>query len=177
MKKIVTLTVILLTFVTTSCGSMYTFNRFYNNHKNDMNSTAFQLPRFMTNILSGMSPEINSFFTNVYDFKYITIDNINPVNLQKINTEINMITSSNFTDIVRSNQESNRLVISGKEYQGIVKELVYYKMDGNKINAFYLKGNFNTNTIKQLSEKGEFDAFTTKLQLQPTNTIIPNTIQ
>jgi hypothetical protein len=50
-------------------------------------------------------------------------------------------------------------------------------MDGNKINAFYLKGNFNTNTIKQLSEKGEFDAFTTKLQLQPTNTIIPNTIQ
>lgn len=179
-KKIMKKIVIALVFfwsisIFNSCGSMYTFNNFYNDHKNDMNSTAFQLPRFMTNILSGMSPEINSLFANVYDFKFITIENTNSFNLSKINTQINLITDSRFTDIVRNTQEKSRLVISGKEFNGIVKELVYFNVNNNTINAFYLKGNLNTNTIKQLAEKGELENFTSKLKLEAPNSIIPNT--
>lgn len=165
MKKILFI-ICLITVLTTSCSP--TYQQFYNSHKNDINSTAFQMPRFMTNILSSLSPEANSFFNKMNDFSYITLNNIDETKWQEINTEINNITKRNYTDILRKTEIDYKTIISSKEADGIVTELIYFKYKDNTVNSFYLKGNFDSNQIKKLSETNEFDNFSSKLlQYQP----------
>lgn len=174
MKKSITL--ILILFSLYSC-STYNYSEFYKAHKNDMNTTAFQMPKFLTNVLSGLSPEINSFFNNVHDFKFLTFNNVSPQKLSVINEKVNLITNSSFTDFIRKNEENTRLVISGKEKKGIVKELVYYYYKNNRIHSFYLKGNFDSNKIKSLSEKKEFEKFSQELLTKANVPITPISIQ
>jgi len=160
MKKL-TIIFALFTLLTTSCSP--TYQQFYNSHKNDINSTAFQMPRFMVNILSGLSPEVNSFFKNMNDFSYITLKNISSDEWQKINIEINSITNKKYTDILRKTEIDRKIIISSKEAEGIVKELIYFKYQNNTVNSFYLKGNFDANQIKKLAENNEFENFSSKL--------------
>lgn len=174
MKKIIT--ILLATILLSSCSS-YTYNRFYQTHKNDMNATAFQMPQFLTNVLSGLSPEMNSFFGNVYDFKFLTLNKVSPQKLSVINEKVNLITNNSFTDFIRKNEENTRLVISGKEKNGIVKELVYYYYKNNSIHSFYLKGNFDSNKIKALSEKKEFEKFSQEFLLRSPVQVTPIQIQ
>lgn len=154
--------IICLTFVlTTSCSP--TYQQFYDSHKNDLNSTAFQMPRFMTNILSSLSPEVNSFFNKMNDFSYITLNNVDEAKWQEISAEINDITNKKYTDILRKTEIDYKTIISSKEADGIVTELIYFKYKDNTVNSFYLKGNFDSEQIKKLSENNEFDDFSTKL--------------
>lgn len=173
MKK--TIFIICITILSiTSCSP--TYQQFYDSHKNDLNSTAFQMPRFMTNILSSLSPEANSFFNKMNDFSYITLNNVDEVKWQEISAEINSITRKNYTDILRKTEIDYKTIISSKETDGIVTELIYFKYKDNSVNSFYLKGKFDSNQIKKLSENNEFDNFSSKLlQYQPTFT--PNSIQ
>lgn len=160
MKKTIFILCLIIA-LTSSCSP--TYQQFYNTHKNDINSTAFQMPRFMTNILSNLSPEANSFFNKMTDFSYITIKNVDETKWQEMNTEINKITHKNFTDILRKTEIDNKTIISTKEVDGIVKELIYFKYKDNTVNSFNLKGNFDSNQIKKLSENNEFDDFSSKL--------------
>jgi len=160
MKKI-TFILCLTIVLTTSCSP--TYQQFYDSHKNDLNSTAFQMPRFMTNILSRLSPEANSFFNNMTDFSYITLNNVDETKWQEINTEINNITNKKYTDILRKTEVDYKTIISSKEVDGVVKELLYFKYKDNTVNSFYLKGNFDSEQIKKLSENNEFDDFSSKL--------------
>lgn len=160
MKK----TSLILTFIVllaTSCSP--TYQQFYNSHKNDVNSTAFQMPRFLVNILSGLSPDANSFFQNMNDFSYITLKNVSPEEWQLINTEINSITNKNYTDILRKTEIDKKIIISAKEIDGFVKELIYFKYQNNDVNSFYLKGNFDSNKIEQLVANNEFENLSSKL--------------
>ena len=160
MKKI-TIVLALTTILVTSCSP--TYQQFYNAHKNDINSTAFQMPRFMVNILSSLSPEVNSFFKNMNDFSYITLKNISPSDWQQINTEINSITNKKYQDILRKTEVDRKIIVSAKEADGIVKELIYFKYQNNTVNSFYLKGNFDSNQIRKLAENNEFDNLSSKL--------------
>lgn len=160
MKKI-TIILALIAMLTTSCSP--TYQQFYNAHKNDINSTAFQMPRFMVNILSSLSPEVNSFFKNMNDFSYITLKNISPSDWQQINTEINSITNKKYQDILRKTEIDRKIIVSAKEADGIVKELIYFKYQNNVVNSFYLKGNFDSNQIRKLAENNEFDNLSSKL--------------
>lgn len=176
MKKIY-LFVIILSLSFLGCGPAHTYQKFYNTHKNDIGSTAFQMPRFLTNVLSGLSPEANSFFSGMTDFSFITLNNIDSDKFQVLNEEINLIgNTSYYSDIFRKTEENKRVVVIGKEVEGIVKELVYFNYKNNSIHSFYLKGNFDSNKVKQLSEKEEFENFTQKLLLQQPK-LIPNSIQ
>ncbi|MDV7185831.1 DUF4252 domain-containing protein [Lutibacter sp. TH_r2] len=176
MKKIYLL-IFIVSFTFVNCGPTHTYQKFYNTHKNDIGSTAFQMPRFMKNVLSGLSPEVNSFFNNMTDFSFITLNNIDPTKFQILNEEINLIgNTSYYSDIYRKTEENKRIVVIGKEVEGIVKELVYFNYKNNSIHSFYLKGNFDSNKVKQFSEKEEFENFTQKLLLQQPQ-LIPNTIQ
>lgn len=160
MKKI-TIILALIAMLAASCSP--TYQQFYNSHKNDLNSTAFQMPRFMVNILSSLSPEVNSFFKNMDDFSYITLKNISPTEWQQINTEINSITNKKYQDILRKTEIDRKIIISAKEADGIVKELIYFKYQNNVVNSFYLKGNFDSNQIRKLAENNEFDNLSSKL--------------
>ncbi|WP_090121969.1 DUF4252 domain-containing protein [Lutibacter oricola] len=176
MKRIFTI-LILVSTILFSCGPTYTYQKFYNTHKNDIGSTAFQMPRFMANVIGSLSPEANSFFSNMTDFSFITLNNVNASNHQILNTEINLIgNSSHYKDIFRKTEENKRIVVIGKEFDGIVKELVYFNYKDNTVFSFYLKGSFDSNKIKELSEKDEFENFTQKLLLQQPK-LIPNSIQ
>lgn len=117
----------------------------------------------MTNILSSLSPEVNSFFNKMNDFSYITLNNVDEAKWQEISAEINDITNKKYTDILRKTEIDYKTIISSKEADGIVTELIYFKYKDNTVNSFYLKGNFDSEQIKKLSENNEFDDFSTKL--------------
>ena len=74
MKKIFILSLSIFLFI--SCGSGKSFQSFFNDHKKDLGVTAFQVPNFMRALLTNISPEINSLFGNVKDFKFITFNDI-----------------------------------------------------------------------------------------------------
>ncbi|MFD1293493.1 DUF4252 domain-containing protein [Lutibacter holmesii] len=152
---------VLFVLVITSCSP--TYQQFYNSHKNDVNSTAFQMPRFLVNILGGLSPETNSFFKNMNDFSYITLKNVSPEEWELINIEINSITNKKYTDILRKTEIDQKTIISAKEIDGIVKELIYFKYQNNNVNSFYIKGNFDSNKIEQLVSNNEFENLSSKL--------------
>lgn len=154
-------TLFLITVLTSSCGP--TYQQFYNSHKNDLSSTSFQMPRFMVNILSGLSSEVNSFFNDVNDFSYITLNNVDQAKWQVLSEEINAITNSRYTDILRKTEIEYKTIISSKEVHGVVKELIYFEYKDNTVNSFSLKANFDSNQIEKL------------LQYQPS--ITPNSIQ
>ncbi|PCH75864.1 MAG: hypothetical protein COB98_07940 [Flavobacteriaceae bacterium] len=179
MKKNLFVVALMVSLSFASCRSQYSFQQFYNSHKNDMNTTAFQLPRFMTAILSGMSPEMNRLFSNVVDFRFISLTQVSNLRQEGINRQINLVTDESFTDVLRQNKEQSRLVISVREHGGIVQELVYYKLENKTIYTFYLKGNFDSNRIKGLIKNNELNDFTARFlkQAQSSNRIVPISIQ
>ena len=173
MKRI---SLLLILFLIVSCSSPRNYQQFYNTHKNDANTTSFQMPQFLTNVLRGMSPEMNSLFRNIDRLRILSINEINPASMAMLNTEINLLTERRFTDILRKNEEKSRLIITAIEYEGLVKELVYFNRTDNHVLSFQLKGIFDSNDIKELSKKGEFDKFASDL-IQYNTQIAPISIQ
>ena len=60
MKKILFFFSLISLYV--SCGSNKSFQSFYNNHKNDIGVTAFQVPNFMKTLLGSISTEMGGLF-------------------------------------------------------------------------------------------------------------------
>lgn len=139
-----------------ACSSSQSFNQFYNNHKNDEYVTSFQVPGYLRSLLRNASPELNSLFKNVKDFKSISFPKTTPLQSEQINKEIDYITRNN-TDMVRKNEGEERLLISVKEKGERIKQVIIYKNNGSKHHILYLKGNFDANRIKQLAEEHEFE--------------------
>lgn len=156
MKIIFKLFLLLLIINQTGCSSSQSFNQFYNNHKNDEYVTSFQVPGYLRSILRNASPELNSLFKNVKDFKSITFTKTTPLQSKQIMDEIDYITKNN-TDVVRKNEGGERFLISVKEKGDRIKQVILYKNNGSKHNILYLKGNFDPERIRQLAEKQEFD--------------------
>lgn len=160
MKKFVFIGLILL-FI--SCGSTRSFQSFFNAHKNDIGVTAFQVPNFMRSLLTSISPEINSLFSNVKDFKFITFNEISKEKQQSLIQEMNMVTGSRFTDILRVNTLGKTKIVSVLEHIDVVKQAIIFNSTLNKTSVFYLKGNFDPNQIKALSETNQFEVLSNKL--------------
>ena len=95
-----------------SCGSGKSFNSFFNDHKRDLGTTAFQVPNFMMTLVKNISPEINDLFGNVNDFKFITFSEISREKQNLIISEMNLVTDNNFTDILRSNAAEKTKIVS-----------------------------------------------------------------
>lgn len=159
-KKIVLICITILLF---SCGSGRSFNSFFNNHKKDVGVTAFQLPKFMMSLVKNISPEINEVFGNVRDFKFITFKEVSTLKQESIVEEINEVTANNFTDILRQNSLKNTKIVSVKEDGDIVTQAIIFNSTKIKTSVFYLKGRFDPNKIKQLSETNQFENLSSKL--------------
>lgn len=161
MKKAFTISLFLL--ITISCGSGKSFQSFFNSHKNDMGTTAFQVPNFMRALLGNISPEINDLFSNLNDFKFITFNEISRTKQTELITEMNLITDNNFTDVLRENTVEKTKIVSVKEDGNVVTQAIVFNSTLVKTTVFYLKGRFDPDRIKELSETNQFENLSSKL--------------
>jgi hypothetical protein len=161
MKKIIVILIIVSSFI--SCGSSKSFQSFFNDHKNDIGVTAFQVPNFMMTLVKNISPEINDLFGNVRGFKFLTFNGISKVKQTELIAEMNLVTGNNFTDMLRSNQVEKTKIISVKEDGDVVTQAIIFNSTLAKTSVFYLKGRFDPNRIKELSEKNQFENLSSKL--------------
>lgn len=169
MKKTITF-LTLLFFI--SCGSGRSFQRFFNQHKNDVGVTAFQVPNFMRALLRNISPEKNGVFKNIDDFKFITFTNISQQKQSDLIDEMNAVTAAKFTDIFRRNEQERTKILSVKEDGDVVSQAIIFNSTLAKTTVFYLKGRFDPNKLKQLAESDDLNTIPSKL-LQ-NNLLNPN---
>lgn len=155
--------IILAFIVMISCGSGKSFQSFFNDHKRDLGVTAFQVPNFMRALVQNISPEINDLFGNVSDFKFITFNAISKEKQSSLISEMNLVTGHNFTDILRKNTRERTKIVSVKEDGNVVTQAIIFNSTLSKTTAIYLKGRFNPNRIKELSETNQFESLSSKL--------------
>lgn len=161
MKKIIIVSLLLL--IATSCGSNKSFQSFFNDHKKDIGVTAFQVPNFMRSLLSSISPETSSLFNNIRDLKFITFNDISKLKQTELINEMNLVTNTKFTDILRKNTVDKTKIISVIEDGDVVTQAIIFNSTLKKTAVFYLKGSFDPNELKQLSETNKFEELSTKL--------------
>lgn len=142
-----------------SCGSA-SFQGFYNNHKADIGATSFQVPNFMKVLLSSISIETKSVIGNLQDLKYIQLNNISSNKRASIIEEMNLVTNAGFTDMFRKNEVEKTRIISVKENGNMLTDVIIFNSNNQKTTAFYLKGAFDPDKIRSLSEVKNFDTFT-----------------
>lgn len=156
MKK--TFLIFSIFFLLFSCGGA-SFQGFYNNHKADIGATSFQVPNFMKALLSSVSIETKSVIGNLQDLKYLQLDNVSSLKRKRIIEEMNLVTNSGFTDMFRKNEVEETRIISVKENGNVLTDVIIFNSNNQKTTAFYLKGFFDPDKIKSLSEVKNFDAF------------------
>ena len=160
MKK--TLFIISLFTLFFSCGSA-SFQGFYNAHKTDLGATSFQVPNFMKALLSSVSVQTKSVIGNLQDLKYIQLEQVSEVRRASVISEMNAVTNYGFTDMFRKNEVAETRIISVKERGNILTDVIIFNSNNLKTTAFYLKGSFDPDKIKVLSEAKNFDAFSQDL--------------
>lgn len=74
-----------------------------------------------------------------------------------------MVTENNFTDILRKNTIEETKIVSVKEDGVVVTQAIIFNSTLTKISVFYLKGRFDPNKIKELSETNQFENLSSKL--------------
>ena len=146
-----------------SCGSGKSFQSFFNDHKRDLGVTAFQVPNFMRALLTNISPEINNLFGNVKDFKFITFTDITAFKQQTLIQEMDLMTNNSFTDILSTNTVEKTKIISVKEDGDVVTQAIIFNSTSAKTSVIYLKGRFDPNKLKQLSETNQFENLSNSL--------------
>lgn len=159
MKKLVLL--IAACFIISSCGS--SFQGFYNKHKTDIGTTAFQVPNFMKAVLSNISPQVKHAIGNISDFKYIKFEGVNALKRQSLIAEMNAVTNNGYLDVFRKNEVQDTRIISVKEAGVVVTDAIIFINKGTDVSAFYLQGNFDSDKIKALADEDTFDAFSNDL--------------
>ena len=160
MRKLILFCIFISLF---SCSSTKSFQSFFNDHKNEIGVSAFQVPKFMRALITNLSPELNTMYGNVKDFKFITFKNITKEKQQTLIQEMNLVTTNNFTDILRTNEVDKTKIISVKEDGEVVTQAIIFNSTLAKTSVFYLKGRFDPNQLKQLSEKNQFENLSDKL--------------
>ena len=148
---------IFVVILITSCGSYNSIDSFYEAHKNDNNVTAIRVPRFMLTSISNLMPEMDSFFRNVKDLRYIQLSPKNDNEGRLINTEINNLTATKFIEVYRKNENENRTLVSLRERKDVVKEILIYSNKNNKNSILYINGNFDPEKVRQYANEEKFD--------------------
>ena len=159
MKKIIL--ILLVSLLLISCGS--NFQSFYNNHKNDVGATSFQVPNFMKAVLGSISPEVSSVLGNITDLKYIKLENVAKDKRFTLVEELNSVTNSGYKDMFRKNEELATRFISVKELGVVLTDVILFNSNEKQTTAFYLEGKFDPEKIKTLSDPEKFDNITNQL--------------
>ena len=148
-----------------ACSSARSVDQFYNQHKDDSQVTALRIPSVMINMLSGISPEMQSLFGNTDDIRLMKFSGLSPAKSSSLNSQINNLTSSSFIEVYRKNDEAKRNVISIREKRNTVKEILFYKTDNLNTTLLYLNGNYEPAKVRSLAESDQFDNVAESLNL------------
>ncbi len=159
MKKIVI--PIVTCFMMFGCGN--SFQSFYNNHKNDIGATSFQVPNFMKAVLGSISPEAKSLVGNITDLKYIKFENVPEIKRTNLISELSDVTNSGFKDMFRKNEALATRIISVKELGVVLTDVILFYSNEQQTTAFYLEGKFDPEKIKTLSDPEKFENLTMQL--------------
>lgn len=146
-----------------SCGSNRSFQSFYNQHKNDVGVTAFQVPNFMRSLLGSISSETGGLFNNIQDFKFITFNEIDKLKQTELITQMNAVTTNSYKDVFRQNKPEKTKILSVIEDGDVVKKAIIFNSSLDKTTVFYLKGSFDPNKLRKFSETEQFDNLAEKL--------------
>lgn len=146
-----------------SCKSTMSFQSFFNTHKNDVGVTAFQVPNFMKALLGNISADMGGVFKNVEDFKFLTFGAITEEEKATLIQQVNLVTNTDYTDILRKNSLEKTKVIAVIENGDRVSEAIIFNTTLAKSAVFYLKGDFDPNTLKKISETDLFESLPAKL--------------
>lgn len=152
---------VLLCFLMFNCGS--SFQSFYNNHKNDIGATSFQVPNFMKAVLGSMSPEVSNVLGNITDLKYIKFENVPEAKRMSLVNELSEVTNYGYKDMFRKNELSATRIISVKELGVVLTDVILFNSNAKQTTAFYLEGKFDPEKIKTLSDPDKFDNITGQL--------------
>jgi hypothetical protein len=151
----------LLCFLMLNCGS--NFQSFYNNHKNDVGATSFQVPNFMKAVLGSISPEVSSVVGNLTDLKYIKLENVSEIKRTSLVEELNSVTNNGYKDMFRKNELTATRLISVKELGLVLTDVILFNSNEKQTTAFYLEGKFAPEKIKSLSDPEKFESITNQL--------------
>lgn len=162
---------ILACFLLTGCGS--SFQGFYNNHKNDIGVTSFQLPNFVKAVIGNVSPEVSDLVGNIADLKYMKFENPSPTKRLGLIQELSDVTNHGYIDMFRKNEESLTRMVSVKELGVILTDVILFKSSETETTAFYLKGKFDPEKVKALSDEEKFDDLSKQLQLLAPSSLTP----
>ena len=144
-----------------SCGS--SFQSFYNNHKNDIGATSFQVPNFMKAVLGSISPEVSNVVGNITDLKYIKFENVPELKRMSLVSELSEVTNYGYKDMFRKNEALATRIISVKELGVVLTDVILFYSNEKQTTAFYLEGKFDPEKIKTLSDPEKFDNITGQL--------------
>jgi len=143
------------------CGS--SFQGFYNQHKNDMGVTSFQVPNFMKAVLGSISPEVSNVIGNITNLKYIKFENVSEAKRMSLINELNAVTNYGYTDMFRKNEVQATRIISVKELGVVLTDVILFNSNNTQTTAFYLEGKFDPDKIKTLSDPEKFESITGQL--------------
>ncbi len=156
----------MLLLIFCSCGSYNSFQGFYNEHKNNANVTAINVPQFMLSLLRNSSPEMKGFMNNVRSVSYIQLRPSSTMESTRITNQINNLTSTRFVEVFRKNTDPIRTLVSVRETRDVVKEIVIYKTAPTQSSVFYMNGNFDPSRVRSYAKNGNFDQLTNSLTQQ-----------
>lgn len=160
MRKFILLFVVVLLV---SCSSTRSFQSFFDEHKNDVGVTAFQVPNFMKSLLGSISPGMGGVLKNVQDLKFITFKEISKEKKASLIEQMNAVTSGKYKDVLRKNTLDKTKILSVIEDGDKVSEAIIFNTTLEKSSVFFLKGSFDPATLKKISETEQFDDLSGKL--------------
>ncbi len=113
----------------------------------------------MYSLLGSASPEVKDVMKNVSDIRYMNLPSSSSLKNQQINTEIDKITKSGYSDIFRKNNNENRSLLTVKEQGNTIKQIILHNSNGSNNSLLYLKGNFDAGKIRKMAEDDTFTEF------------------
>ena len=139
-----------------SCGSYNSIDTFYEAHKNDDQVTAVRVPRFMLSLLGNISPEMNSLIGNTKDLRYMQFPSATPERTKFLNNQMNTMTGSSFIEVYRKNDKQKRNIVSIREKQNAVKEILIYNNNTTRGSFLYFNGNFDPIKVREMAKNEDF---------------------
>jgi len=97
------------------------------------------------------------------DFKFIIFNQISKAKQTELINEMSLVTANNFTDVLRKNTLEKTKILSVKENGDVVTQAIIFNSTLAKTSVFYLKGRFDPNRIKELSETNQFENLSSTL--------------
>ncbi len=117
----------------------------------------------MKAVVGSISPEINQAIGNISDFKFIKFENANSFKRQTLINEMNAVTKHKYVDVFRKNEADRTQVISVKEKDIVVTDVIIFSSTEKVTTAYYLQGHFDAGKIRSLANEDGIDTFTNTL--------------